>query len=184
MNRLKVNKQFKEPLPSHQLTSTASSIGAFIEYWGFKSIHGRIWSLIFLSDEPISTPAIVELLKVSKASVSIGVNDLINLNLIQASGKIRNGAVTYISTPNAGAVVRKVLRERELILISQAETNLSLLYSMSDEELKAHNISQKKLKQLLELTQSSKKIVTNLTSDRFNTIINWISYFKKILQLA
>lgn len=170
--------------PKQQLAVVANSIGNFIEYWGFKSIQGRIWSLVYLSDEPISTPEIVKTLKVSKASVSIGINDLIERELIKASGKVKNGAVTYAPTPDAGAVVRKVLRERELLLISAAETNLNLLFSMSEEELNNQNISQAKLRQLLELTQASKKMITNLTSERFNTISNWASYVKKALHLV
>jgi len=170
--------------PKEQLATVANSIGDFIEYWGFKSIQGRIWSLVFLSDQPISTPEIVETLGVSKASVSIGINDLIERELIESSGKIKNGAVTYTPTPNAGAVVRKVLRERELKLIASAETHLNQLFSMSDTELSTQNISQAKLRQLLELTQASKKMVTNLTSERFTTISNWASYVKKALHLV
>jgi DNA-binding transcriptional regulator GbsR (MarR family) len=170
--------------PKEQLALVAGSIGNFIEYWGFKSIQGRIWALIFLSDEPISTPEIVEILEVSKASVSIGINDLIELKLIITSGKVRNGAVTYAPTPDAGAVVRKVLRERELMLITEAETNLNLLFSMTEKNLNKQNISQVKLRQLLELTRTSKKMVSNLTSERFKTISTWALHFKKALHLV
>ena len=181
MNRLLSSEQKNTAKSKHQLAKVASSIGDFIEYWGFKSIQGRIWSLVYLSDEPISTPEIVNILKVSKASVSIGVNDLLTRELIKISGKIKNGAVTYIPTPDAGSVVRKVIRERELKLISDAESNLNLLFSMSEDELKDQNISHDKLRQLLELTLASKKIVTNLSSERFSTISHWASYVKKAL---
>ena len=184
MNRSDTIKQDLPPESSKQLAVVANSIGNFIEYWGFKSIQGRIWSLVYLSEEPISTPEIVETLKVSKASVSIGINDLLERELITSSGKVKNGAVTYSPTPDAGAVVRKVLRERELKLITEAESNLNLLFAMSDKELSEQNISQVKLRQLLELTQASKKMVTNLTSERFNTISNWASYVKKALHLV
>lgn len=184
MNRESVKEPQNSTCSKPQLAVVANSIGNFIEYWGFKSIQGRIWSLVFLSDEPISTPEIVEILGVSKASVSIGINDLIEIKLIEISGKVKNGAVTYVPTPNAGTVVRKVLKERELQLITEAESNLNLLFSMSDQELKEQNISQKKLRQLLELTHASKKMVANLTSERFNTITNWASYIKKALHLV
>jgi len=181
MSQLSGRTKKKTACSKQQLALAANSIGNFIEYWGFKSIQGRIWSLVFLSNEPISTPEIVETLKVSKASVSIGINDLIDRGLIESSGKVKNGAITYSPTPNAGSVVRKVLRERELLLITEAELNLNLLFSMSGHDLAAQNISQSKLKQLLDLTQTSKKMVTNLSSERLNTISNWASFVKKAL---
>ncbi len=182
MDRLIISEQEVGYEAKDKLARASGAIGKFIEYWGFKSIEGRIWSLVFLSESPISTPQIVDILEVSKATASIGINELLRRGLIQISGKVENGALTYISTPDVGAVVRDVLRERELRLISDAETNLNLLFSLSVEELESINISQANLEQLLELTQVSKKLVTRLTSRRFNVILSWATFFKKVLR--
>ena len=163
----------------HKLSSAAESIGRFIEYWGFKSIHGRIWALIYLSETPISTPEIVDALKISKASASIGINDLIEQSLITASGKVRNGGVTYISNENAGEIVRTILKKRELRLISEAEGELKKLSALSKQDKNSHNISQEKLNQLMDLTQTSRKILIKITSTKFKTIPKWSSFFKK-----
>ena len=128
-----------------EVAQTAESVGNFMEYWGFKSIHGRIWALIFLSENHISTPEIVDTLQVSKASVSIGINDLLEEKLIKSSGKIRNGAVTYSATENVGSVVRRVLKERELKLISDTEKNLMKLAKLSPKSIEEQNISKEKI---------------------------------------
>lgn len=167
--------------PNRKLAQTAKSIGEFIEYWGFKSIHGRIWALVYLSDTPISTPEIVATLEISKASASIGVNDLIEQGLITASGKVKNGGVTYVSNENVGTIVRSILKTRELELVSDTETHLKSLSALSKAEMKEGNISPQKLDQLLDLTQASKKMLMRITSNRFKNIAAWASFFKKAL---
>lgn len=165
----------------HELSQAAKSIGDFIEYWGFKSIHGRIWALIYLSNTPISTPEIVRTLEISKASASIGINDLIERELITASGKVRNGGVTYVSNENVGEIVRSILKERELNLILKTEAHLKILSSFSKAEMKSNNISKEKLDQLSDLTQASKKMLIKITSSRFKNMATWSSFFKKAL---
>ena len=39
-------------LKARQL-DVCDAIGDFIEYWGFKRIHGRVWALVALSSKPL-----------------------------------------------------------------------------------------------------------------------------------
>ena len=39
---------------SQRVLAVADAVGAFIEAWGFKAIHGRIWTLLALRKEPIN----------------------------------------------------------------------------------------------------------------------------------
>ena len=57
----------------HMLMNAANSVGKFIEHWGFRSIHGRIWTVVFLSPRPVSTLEIIEKLEVSKGLVRLSV---------------------------------------------------------------------------------------------------------------
>ncbi len=164
------------------LNKTIDSIGEFIEYWGFKKIHGRIWALIYLSKEPVSTPQIVKTLGVSKGLVSIAINELLEHDLISEAGKIKNGAITYSSKENAAKTVRKVLRNRELQMVSDAEKSLEVLFANSKQDLLEDNISKDKIFDLLDLTTSSKKILMKLTSEEIGSIHAWALYFKKVLR--
>lgn len=165
------------------LESSIDAIGEFIEYWGFKKIHGRIWAVIYLSDQPVSTPYIVKTLNVSKGLVSVAINELLEHELITSAGKVKNGAVTYTSRENAAKTVRKVLRQRELAMVSNAEKSLTELFSKSKEQLGERNISKEKVFDLLDLTSCSKKILVKMTSEEIGTIHAWALYFKKVMKV-
>jgi DNA-binding transcriptional regulator GbsR (MarR family) len=165
------------------LNETLDSVGEFIEYWGFKHIHGRIWALIYLSEEPISTPYIVKTLGVSKGLVSIAINELLEHELISEAGKVKNGALTYTSREDAAKTVRRVLRNRELVMVSKAEQQLNLINANSKSELKKQNISKEKLFDLLDLTSVSKSILLKMTSENLGTIYSWTAYFKKLVKV-
>ena len=39
---------------NRRVMEVCDSIGDFIEYWGFKAIHGRVWALLALSTDPLA----------------------------------------------------------------------------------------------------------------------------------
>ena len=45
----------------------ADRAGAFIEWWGFKAIHGRVWTLLALRKSPMPQSMIAQTLGVSRA---------------------------------------------------------------------------------------------------------------------
>lgn len=157
----------------------AETVGEFIQYWGFKSIHGRVWTLIYLSERPISTPEIVESLCVSKGLVSLAINELLQFGLIKEEEKVSFGAQTYSAEPDVAKVVRDVLRERELKLLADVESKIGILASFCPEELKESNISADKLERLNELTAANKLLLSRVVSKKFNTMGDWIKFLKK-----
>lgn len=157
----------------------AETIGDFIQYWGFKSIHGRVWALVYLSDKPISTPQIVETLCVSKGLVSLAINELLEFNLIQEEEKGNYGAQTYSAAEDVAKVVRSVLRERELKILSDVESKISALKAHSDDELEQQNISIHRLGQLEELTVTNRLLLSRVISKKFNSMGEWIKFIKR-----
>ncbi|MFK7872821.1 MAG: GbsR/MarR family transcriptional regulator [Oligoflexales bacterium] len=169
--------------PPPHVREVAESIGQFIEYWGFKHIHGRIWTTIFLARNPISSPEIVASLGVSKGLVSVAINELIHYGLITKASKTIHGGQTYLATEDIGSVIRNVLRERELKLLNENENKLHLLAAHSVEELEGANISVSKLNDLIRITQANKNLLTTLISKNFHTLENWIQFIKKSHQI-
>jgi DNA-binding transcriptional regulator GbsR (MarR family) len=106
------------------LRETADLIGEFIQYWGFKKVHGRIWSYIFLSEEPLNTRQLVDLLKISNALVSISVSELQKYGVILEAGKGRNGVLLYRANPDVGAVIAGVLLNREQKLLGRIQSSV------------------------------------------------------------
>ena len=102
-----------------ELEDVVAQIGEFIEYWGFKNVHGRIWAHVYLAAEPLDAGDLIERLQISKALVSMSISDLMEYDVIQVAGKGARGTTTYISNPNVTSVVIGVLRKRERRLLSR-----------------------------------------------------------------
>lgn len=171
-------KETNSPSTTNHSKDIAHAVGQFIEYWGFKSIQGRVWSLIYLSKEPISTPQIVSRLEVSKGSVSIAVNDLLSFELIVASDKTTFGAQTYVAALEPAQVVRTVLKSRELEILTEAERTLEKLSSFSEEQLAEENLCKHKINQLNELNSASKTILQSMIKKKINTMEEWTDFLK------
>jgi DNA-binding transcriptional regulator GbsR (MarR family) len=161
-----------------EILPLADSVGEFIQYWGFKSIHGRVWTLIYLSDQPISTPQIVETLGVSKGLTSMAINELMELELIEQLDKAKYGAHTYISKEDIASTVRNVLRERELVYIKEAQNKMEVLLSKSDSELNKSNINKKRLKSLRDLTHSHRLLLSKVVGHNFKSVRDWLDTIK------
>ena len=54
----------------------ADQIGAVMEFWGFKRVHGRVWSILYLSSEPLSAAEIRDRLGVSVGATSMALAEL------------------------------------------------------------------------------------------------------------
>ena len=159
------------------------SIGDFIEYWGFKRIHGRIWGVVFLSHESPTTPEIVGTLGVSKALVSIAINELLEYKLIKLGPKKEYGAQSYLAEENIAKVVRDVLRDRELQLIRKTGEHLAKLSSYSAPELKQAEIDPIRLKQLRSLTEASRDLLEASIAKDMRTMDDWFKLLKAAIRL-
>ena len=107
------------------------TVGAFIAYWGFKSIHGRIWTLLALQKTPMSQAEIARTLGVSRALVSPAMGELVAYGLVRAVESRRNAP--YEAVVDIWPAIADVLREREWMLIEAARVALEGL--LEDAEL-------------------------------------------------
>ena len=113
---------------ANQLNLLAEQIGNFIEYWGFKKIHGQIWTHIYLSPTPLSALELIERLKVSKALISLAMKDLIHYRLlVQTAESLDRKNKFYTASPNVFEAIRFVLETRELKMMNQVQTEFGLL---------------------------------------------------------
>lgn len=102
-----------------ELDALAEQVGDFIQYWGFKRIHGKIWAHIYLSAIPLDATTLVKRLKVSKALVSFSIHDLLEYDVIREVARGRGRTVLYEANPDVTTVILNVLRLRERKMISQ-----------------------------------------------------------------
>ena len=110
-----------ERLPA-QVRQVCDAVGDFIEYWGFKAIFGRIWTLLALSAEPLSQVEIAERLGVSRSSISGAMTELTTRGLVRPVSDHRNAP--YEAVVDIWPSISDVLRSREWMLIETARLAL------------------------------------------------------------
>ncbi len=101
------------------LRQLAEGVGRFIEHWGFKSVQGRLWLYLYVSEEPLSSIELAQVLEVSPALVTQSVQILLRYKVILPAAKGPNGVLRYAANPDAAEGIRRVLRQRESVLLGK-----------------------------------------------------------------
>jgi DNA-binding transcriptional regulator GbsR (MarR family) len=132
-------------------------VGEFIEYWGFKKIHGRIWLNLYLSEVPLDASALMAKLSVSKALISISIKDLLEYRVIEEKGLGTEGTRLYAANPDLHSVISHVLRQREKILMGKIQAAFGQLKNMPKDEILSHKIEFSRLKELDRFIKNGEK---------------------------
>lgn len=150
----------KRTLP--EMNYLAELVGEFIEYWGFKNIHGKIWVNLYLSETPLDAAALIEKLQVSKALISISLKELMDYNVIFEVGLSDNGTRLYTANSDLHEVISQVLRQREKIMMGKIKAAFDQLKKMPVQELMASGIRNEKVKELDRFMKKGEKALDTL----------------------
>jgi len=107
---------------TRRVLRVGDAVGRFIEYWGFKTIHGRVWVLLALHREPLAQTEIAQILEVSRSLISGAVSDLTAHGLVRPVGDHRNAP--YEAMIDFWPTIADVLRGREWMLLESAKVAL------------------------------------------------------------
>jgi DNA-binding transcriptional regulator GbsR (MarR family) len=157
----------------------ADSVGGFIEYWGFKKVHGQVWLLLFLSKDPLSSRDIRERLGISKALLSITLNELKAFDLVYTSGKGVHGVELFDANEDFVQGIINVIKRREAFLISNVLKRLKVLHALSPDQAKAINLDLTRLKKLEKFTRSGQKALNGLIKLEPVSFRPWRVFSKK-----
>jgi DNA-binding transcriptional regulator GbsR (MarR family) len=135
-----------------ELEELAEQVGEFIRYWGFKKVHGKIWLHLFLSPEPLDAADLMARLKISKALVSMSLQDLIDYRVILPMGKGPKGTLVYQSNPAIMESILNVLRSRERKLLARIQASYKTVRKSSEKEIDTEKA--KVLGQMLDSAES------------------------------
>jgi DNA-binding transcriptional regulator GbsR (MarR family) len=105
-----------------QFRELSNSIGDFIRYWGFRRIHGAIWTQLYLSEYPRSGTDLVESLDVSKALISSALAELEEWKLIFQIPTDNAKTKHYAAEKDVIKVIRYVIENRELKIIEKIQS--------------------------------------------------------------
>jgi DNA-binding transcriptional regulator GbsR (MarR family) len=140
----------------------ADLVGEFIEYWGFKRIHGKIWLNLYLNQSPLDAAALMKKLSVSKALISISIKDLLEYNVIREEGIGPEGTRLYSANPDLHAVISHVLRQREKVLMGKIQAAFTQLKEMSPHELNHCSLEQARIKELDRFIRNGEKSLNTI----------------------
>lgn len=151
---------------SPELQRVSDGVGQFIQYWGFKAIHGRIWTLLYLSSTPLSAAQVARALKVSKTLLSFSITELLEYSVIQEAGRGVKRTVYFRANPNINSVIANVLQLREKKLIEKIEESVEKLSSSLDQnratERRALDVSRQQAQKLLELVRAARLVLSSI----------------------
>jgi DNA-binding transcriptional regulator GbsR (MarR family) len=114
-----MNHMEKQELKNLRHLSTL--VGHFIRYWGFRKIHGEIWSVVYLAKTPLSGVEIGEILKVSKALISPALQELETEGLIKQTDSENSKTKRYEAEENVTKIIHGVLSRRERPMIENIQ---------------------------------------------------------------
>lgn len=161
---------------NRRILLACDAAGAFIEYWGFKAIHGRVWALVAVSQEPLSQAEIAEQLGVSRSLVNQAVQELEGYGLVRPLTEQRKSP--YVGVLDVWPAITDVLREREWRLIENARQSLEA--ALQEVELsKSGRYDPARIRLLLSLTEAAQALVGVLIGIRIpknvERIAEWVT---------
>lgn len=98
----------------------ADTMSEIIAFWGFKASMGRIWTLLYLSTEPLAADVIAEETSLSAGAVSMSLQELMQWGLVSRDPMPSERKRRYVAETDTWAIIRRIVRERELRLVGRA----------------------------------------------------------------
>lgn len=109
-----------QPLWRDAELEAADAVGRLMEFWGFRRHMGRIWTVLYLSPEPMTTADLSEILQLSSSGVSLSVGELVRWGAVRKTWRPGERKDFYEAETSVWKLLRRVYERRELILIREA----------------------------------------------------------------
>ena len=150
MNNMK--SKLKNKKASNQWKRLSLSIGDFIRYWGFRRIHGAIWTQLYLSKTPLSCTDLTVNLGLSKALISPALDELCQYKLIFEAPAPNDKVRVYSAEKDVNEVIRQILKTRELKILKQIARDFS---DLKQKDADIGEVSSERLESLEEMIFSA-----------------------------
>lgn len=167
---------------TRRVLQVCDQTGAFIEWWGFKSIQGRVWTLLALRGEPMTQIEVAELLGVSRSLVHGAMTDLEGYGLVDRLGDERRAP--WVANVDVWPTITEILREREWMLIESVR--LSLEAAIEEADLVYRQTGEQpwridRLRLLLSLTEMAQNFMRLVLSLR---VANELRGVRELIRMA
>jgi len=91
----------------------AEAAGDLLERFGMRRVLGRVWAALFLSEEPLDAEELRRLLGVSAGTLSMGLNELIELGLVRRETARTSRRFYYSAEDELWSLITTIYKERE-----------------------------------------------------------------------
>src|SRR3954463_8186771 len=115
----------------------SDAIGRLMVLWGFKRNMGRVWTLLYLSDEPLTAHVLRERLQLSAGAISMTLSELARWGVVRKVFRQGDRHDYFEAESSLWKMISRVLREREraevVLAIEALEDALSALKRRDDD---------------------------------------------------
>jgi DNA-binding transcriptional regulator GbsR (MarR family) len=145
----------------------ADTIGGLIQFWGFKRGMGRLWTILYLSEEPMSAVELQERLAMSAGAVSMHVGELVKWGVVKKTWVPGERKDFYEPETSVWKMVSRVFRERELAQIRGAiEVFEGALAELGKSDKKRVKLLAERIDSLLQLARVGEALLSAVLDGR------------------
>jgi HTH-type transcriptional regulator, glycine betaine synthesis regulator len=148
-------------------------VGRLMEFWGFKRNMGRVWTVLYLSPEPLSAEDLRHGLQLSSGAVSMTLSELSRWGVVRRVWIQGERKDFYTAEVQLWRMISRVFNEREKSAVSSAidafEDALRKLETVArtaaDPAVRARaELQRERIAQLLELAKLGRRLLDALVS--------------------
>lgn len=152
----------------------ADAMGRLMEFWGFRRHMGRLWTILYLSPEPMTTAELSETLRLSSSAVSLSLGELVRWGAVRKTWRPGERKDFYQAESNVWKLLRRVYERRELTLVREASDAFVEAQRFLDEardqlsgpDRKRVDYMRKRVARLSTLTRTGERLIRLLIAGR------------------
>lgn len=162
----------------------SDAVGRLMVVWGFKRNMGRVWTVLFLSDQPLTAKQLQHRLQLSSGAVSMTLSELSRWGVVHkywVQGERRDH---YVAESNLWKMISRVLRERErgevedaIVAFEYAVQELARRPTSTHADERRALTQRERIERLLELAKLGRSMIDALISNA-RMDATWLAHFR------
>jgi HTH-type transcriptional regulator, glycine betaine synthesis regulator len=135
----------------------ADAIGVFIDAWGFKRNQGRLWAILFIRDEPMTSNELQRYLSISKGGISILARELEAWGVIKRTRPVGEPLWHFEAERDLMAMIARVLRQREAGILRQVREGIAEARALAKDDQNATPAEMRRLDNMYRISDMVEK---------------------------
>lgn len=145
----------------------ADAVGEAIEHWGFRKALGRVWTVLYLAEQPLPAATLGERLSMSTGAVSMTLNELQEWAVVRKVWQPGDRREYFEAETDLWKMISKVVSERERFWVRSVRERLEqamiTLKSLSTDEARG---ALKRTRFLLSMATLAENVIDRFVASR------------------